>query len=399
MVIPPRRLGPIVAVLASLLLAGCSAAPTSPTTPTATAPIARGAPSPSPSPRATPSPTPGPFVPKLTDTVVQSGLRIPWDLDFAPDGRMFVTERAGNILVFESGQPNARRLANIAVPNVRAQGEAGLMGIAVDPDFARNGFVYVCASRTDEDEWRNQVLRYRAQGNDLTLDRVLIRTGMRAANIHDGCRMVFGPDRKLYITMGDAAVRQLSQDLGSLNGKLLRINPDGSIPEDNPIMPGATARTAIYAMGLRNSQGLAFEPGTSRLFLVEHGSNVHDEINLIRPGGNYGWPVLEGPGGTDRGFIDPLWSSGSSTIANSGGAFVHGPQWGQWSGSLMVATLKERDLRRFVVQGETVTPAEILLDETYGRLRSVVLAADGSLYVTTSNGSGDRIIRIAASRP
>ena len=350
-------------------------------------------------PTATPSSTPVPRVPTVRDEAVQSGLALPWDVAFLPDGRMVVTERVGNLLVFESGEPNARRVGNFAVPGVRAQGESGLMGIAVDPDFARNGFLYVCASRTDQGQWLNQILRLRLEAGAMTLDGVVIRDGMRAAAIHDGCRLVFGPDGKLWATMGESGQPRLAQDPSSLNGKVLRVNGDGSIPGDNPVLPGAAGRTAAYSFGHRNHQGLAFQPGTSRLYAIEHGEDEHDEINLIRAGANYGWPQQQGPGGGPRGYVDPVWSSGpAGTLATSGGTFVTGQQWGLWSGSLFVAQLKEADLRRFTIDGDVATQREVLLDRKYGRLRSVVLGPNGALYVTTSNGSGDRVIRLVASQ-
>ena len=345
-------------------------------------------------------------MPTIRDEVVQSGLSLPWDVAFLPDGRMLVTERVGNLLVFESAEPNARRVANLAVPGIRAQGESGLMGIAVDPAFASNRFVYVCASRTDQGQWLNQILRFRLEANTLTLDGFVIRDGMRAATIHDGCRLVFGPDGKLWATMGESGQPRLAQDPNSLNGKVLRVNTDGSIPDDNPILPGASRRTAAYSFGHRNPQGLAFEPGTGRVFAVEHGEDNHDEINLIRAGANYGWPLQAGPGGAARGFVDPVWSSGpAGTLATSGGTFMSGPQWGLWSGSLFVAQLKEADLRRFTIDGDAAsaggvvaTHREVFLDRKYGRLRSPVLAPNGALYVTTSNGAGDRVIRVVASQ-
>ena len=352
-----------------------------------------------PVPSRTPSPTPEPKVPAIRDEIVQSGLSLPWDVAFLPDGRMLVSERVGNLLLFESAEPNARRIANLAVPAVRAQGESGLMGLAVDPKFASTGFIYVCASRTDQGQWLNQILRLRLEANVLTLDGIVIREGMRAAAIHDGCRLAFGPDGRLWATMGEAGMRPLGQSVSTLNGKVLRVNPDGSIPDDNPILPGASARTAAYSFGHRNPQGLAFEPGSTRVFAVEHGEDNHDEINLIRPGANYGWALQAGPGGSARGFVDPLWSSGpAGTLATSGAAFVSGAQWGLWSGSLFVATLKEADLRRFTIDGEVATQREVLIDRRYGRLRSPVLAPNGALYVTTSNGSGDRVIRLVASQ-
>lgn len=374
-----------VAVALSACTSGPPSAVASTTPPGATA-----------SPR--PSPTPVPLQPIISDAPVQTGLRVPWDLAFAPDGRMFVTERPGNVLIFQSGAPGAPRIGTYSLPDVRAIGESGLMGIALDPGFASNGLLYVCASRMDEGEWRNQVIRLKASGNEIALDGYVIRAGMRAAVAHDGCTLRFGPDRKLWVSMGESTVRTLAQDTGSLNGKILRVNTDGSTPSDNPTLPGRGGPSAIWSWGHRNPQGIAFQPGTGTVFVVEHGADTHDEINVIEAGANYGWPLAEGPD-PQRRFKDPVWSSGSVTIASSGGTFVTGTAWGTWSGSLFTAQLKEMDLRRFVVDGTKVTPAEILLDGKYGRLRSPVLGPDGALYVTTSNGSGDRIVRIEARQP
>ena len=332
--------------------------------------------------------------PTLTDTVIQSNLSVPWDLAFAPDGRLFVTERMGTILMFESGKPNAKKLGSMRV-DVHSMGEAGLMGIALDPSFAKNGFLYVCASRMDAGEWRNEILRYQAAADTMSFDGYVIRNGILAASIHDGCRLAFGKDGKLWATMGENGNGRLAQDPNTLNGKILRMNSDGSVPDDNPILPGAANRTYAYSMGHRNPQGLAFQPGTNVVFEVEHGATTNDEINILAPGKNYGWPEQEGIGGAARGFIDPIWTSGTATYATSGAAFVTGDRWGSWSGSLFIATLKEQDLRRFEVSGTNVVPKEVLYDQKYGRLRSLVLGSDGALYLTTSNGSGDRIVRVA----
>ena len=333
--------------------------------------------------------------PLLIDTVIQSGLSVPWDIAFASDGRMFMTERLGTIVMFESVKPNAKRVATMKVPDVHAMGEAGLMGIALDPNFVTNGLLYVCASRNDLGEWRNQILRYKAGADSITFDGYVIRSGAQAAAIHDGCRLRFGPDGKLWATMGETGNGRLAQDPSSLNGKVLRMNGDGTVPDDNPILPGASARTYAYSMGHRNPQCLAFQADTGVLFEIEHGATTHDEINVVSPGKNYGWPDQQGMGGTAKGFVDPIWTSGAVSYATSGATFVAGDRWGAWAGSLFIATLKEQDLRRFAVSGTAVVPKEVLYDQKYGRLRSVVQGPDGALYLTTSNGSGDRIIRIA----
>ena len=333
-------------------------------------------------------------VPTLTATVIQGGLRIPWDVAFAPDGRMFVTERVGNLLVYASTAPNAAQLSNTAVaPNIRAIGEGGAMSIELDPGFASNGLLYVCATVTDGGQALNQVLRYRMSGNTPVLESHVIRFGMRAASNHNGCRIRFGPDGKLWVTMGDAGNTALAQDPNSLNGKVLRVNSDGSIPADNPVMTGASGRSAVYTMGNRNPQGLTFEPGTGRPFEVEHGDSTHDEINILVAGANYGYAICRGPCSDPR-FTSPAWSSGNGVIAPSGGDFARGSQWGAWDGSLFTGQLAQTDLRRFSIAGNVATQREILYDGTYGRIRTVRQGLDGSLYLTTSNGTGDRVIRL-----
>jgi glucose/arabinose dehydrogenase len=347
---------------------------------------------------ATPSTSPSSSGPTIVATVIQSGLIVPWEVAVAPDGRMFVTERPGTISVFESTAPAAKRVLSTQVSGVRAMGEAGLLGMALDPDFARNQFFYVCASRLDQGEWRNQVLRYRASASALAVDTTILRAGIVASGLHDGCRMRFGPDGKLWIATGDGGLPARAQDAASLNGKVLRINADGSVPSDNPTLKGQSAPSAVYALGLRNPGGLAFDPRSGVCFVVDAGDQMQDEIDEVSSGANFGWPAALGPNGASRGFVDPLWSSGGSTLAVSGAGFLSGPGWGAWSDSLVIATLKEQDLRRFSVADAHVTEHEVLLDQKYGRLRAVTAAPDGSLLVTTSLGSGDRIIKIVPAR-
>jgi glucose/arabinose dehydrogenase len=249
----------------------------------------------------------------------------------------------------------------------------------------------------DGGQWLNQVLRYRMNGNTPVFDGYVIRSGMRANSNHDGCRIRFGPDGKLWVTMGDAGNLANGQNPNVLNGKVLRVNGDGSIPADNPIMPGATARTAVYTMGNRNPQGLTFEPGTGRPIEVEHGDDTHDEINILRAGANYGYPTCRGPCGDPR-FVDPAWTSGNVTFATSGADFARGVQWGAYDGSLFVAQLKESDLRRFTLSGAVATQRDVFFNGTYGRIRTVRQGPDGSLYLTTSNGAADRVIRITPTQ-
>ena len=402
-----RRIG---ILMAALWVSACvSPAATS----TATPVVAPGSPTASATVAATlartaqPSPPGAAFVPRLDDQVIQSGLVTPWDVAFTPDGRMLVTERRGTVQLYGSGAPGAARLATLTVEGVREFGEAGLMGIAVDPSFASNGLVYVCATRLIPPAGTpvNQVLRYRLAGSAWSFDAYVIRDGLRSGGNHDGCRIRFDGSNHLWVTMGETGVEALSQDPNSLNGKILRVDPDGSIPADNPIIPGATGRTAVYSWGHRNPQGIAFN-GTD-VYAVEHGPDTDDEINFIVPGANYGWPLLRQTGGPARGMKDPIWSSGGVTFATSGAAFVSGDQWGTWSGSLFVVALKDTSLRRFTVTPTVATQQDLLLKAKYGRLRGAVQGPDGALYITTSNRDGrgtpvsgdDRIVRITPLRP
>lgn len=342
--------------------------------------------------------------PVLSAQTIASGLVIPWDVAFVPDGTMLVTERPGRIRVYPSGGTTVPPIRTITVPGVRAVGEAGLMGIAVDTDFASNGYVYVCASRLVSGAWRNQVLRYQIAVNGSWANLTVLNIGtMLANNIHNGCAVEMDKHGKLWISMGDANNTSLAQNRNSYNGKILRVNRDGSVPSDNPVINGT--RNHVYSWGHRNPQGIAFQPGTDRVYVVEHGPQLDDEINLMVPGGNYGWPCFTGPGNTYQtisgcgpagNYRNPAWTSGLPTLATSGGAFAWGSQWADWNGHLFVSNLKESDVRRFAPNGAgtTMSMGATLYNGSWGRLRAMVSGPGGQLYVTTSNGSGDRVIRI-----
>ena len=348
-------------------------------------------------------------VPSPSGTTIQNGLVIPWDVAFGPDGQMFVTERPGRVRVYRNGRPGAALLATTTLGGVRAEGESGVMGMAVDHLFEQNRLIYVCASRMYNGQWLNQVLRYRVRSDwRLVFDRFIIRLGMRANTIHNGCAVQEGPDHKIWVSMGDSAEPWRAQSTSRLNGKILRVNRDGTTPSDNPVWPGHSGPSLIYSIGHRNPQGIAFQPGTGRPYAVEHGPDRDDEINWIRSGRNYGWPCVTGlnnsflpgtsgcPGGTSA-FTRPVWSTEGPTLATSNGVFLRNQsKWGSWTGNLMVSTLKHQDLRRFSIDssGKPATLRSILFDGAWGRLRATVLGPGYQLYVTTSNGSNDRVVRI-----
>ncbi|MDQ3632093.1 MAG: PQQ-dependent sugar dehydrogenase, partial [Actinomycetota bacterium] len=327
-------------------------------------------------------------------TTIARNLRVPWDIAFLPDRRALVTERGGAVRIVS----RARRLrgAPLARIPVRAAGEGGLLGVAVDPDFARGRrFVYFYVTRGSI-----RIERYRFAGNRLRRDGTVL-TGIRGGSIHDSGRLRFGPDRRLYITTGDAGSGALAQQDG-LNGKVLRLAPAQ--------YRGSTGSPERYAKGLRNPQGLDWQPGSNRLWVTDHGPSGFDgpsgkdELNVVRRGANYGWPVRRG---RDHGaFAAParVWGR---TIAPSGLTFVS-RDGSSWTGDVLVAALKGRSLRRLAVSGARVTGERTLLQGRYGRLRAVVEAPDGTIWVTTSNNGDqygspvsrddDRILRIIPPR-
>jgi len=323
--------------------------------------------------------------------LVASGLRAPWAVDLAPDGRLFVTERAGRVRVVQLGPGGGLRADPWAtVPaSTSSDGEKGLLGIALDPNFASNGFVYLYYSyAASGGVTRNKVVRMR-DANDRGVEETIVLDGIPGNNDHDGGRVKFGPDGKLYLTTGDAEDGANAQNASSLAGKILRLNKDGSIPSDNP-----TPGSAVWSLGHRNVQGIAWQPDTAVLYETEHGpSNLfpdccNDEVNLIVAGGNYGWPTVRGTPGDPR-FRDPLIDSGRvETWAPSGAAFATKP--GPLRGSFLFATLRGQHLHRVVFgpDGRTVLFQEKLLTNRYGRLRDVFEIASGEFLVLTSNRDG-----------
>ena len=311
--------------------------------------------------------------------VVAAGLVVPWGLDFLPDGSALVAQRdPGTILRVRPGRP-ARQVARIA--DLVAGGEAGLLGLAVSPTYRRDGWVY--AAYTTATDLR--VVRFRLAATPVP--QVLL-SGIPRATFHDGGRIAFGPDGMLYAGVGDAGVPARAQDLTSRNGKILRVRPDGGVPADNPFPD-----SPVYSYGHRNVQGLAWDRH-GRLFATEFGQSTWDEVNRIVPGGNYGWPIVEGVAGDSR-FRDPVVVWPPAQASPSGAAFTRG--------TLYVAALRGTRLWAVPVdQDGTVGVPVAELVGTFGRLRTVAVAPDGALWVTTSNreprgvppaADDDRILR------
>jgi len=313
-------------------------------------------------------------------TVIATGLQVPWGLAFLPDGSALVSERVtGRIWQIDA---NGSKRIVVRVPGVATNaGEGGLLGLAVSPNYARDRLVYAYLTTARD----NRIVRFRLGGRV----RAIV-TGLRRGVIHDGGRIAFGPDGKLYAGVGETGDMGLAQNRRSQNGKILRMNPNGTVPSGNPFKG-----SRVWSWGHRNVEGLAWD-GSGRLWESEFGQNRFDEVNLIRKGRNYGWPIVEGRGSTQGGrFVNPLVTWPTSQASPSGDAVA--------GSNLYVAALQGQCLYRIPIQGTRLGTPVRLLAGRFGRLRTVVRAPDGSLWVTTSNRDGrgqpqpgdDKVIRVA----
>lgn len=345
----PRALAVLAAVL---LLAACSAGGASP---------APSEPEPAdPAPASEPGPEPSPAT---LPQVVATGLQAPWGLAFLPDGTALVTERdTGEVLrVSRDTEPTPLGV----VPGVAHGGEGGLLGIAVSPRFAEDGAVFVYLTAAGD----NRVVRLRLDGDVLTQEAVVL-DGIPKGSIHNGGRIAFGPDGFLYVATGDASNASHSQDPASLGGKILRVTPDGEPAPGNPV-----ESSPVWSLGHRNVQGLAWT-ADGQLVASEFGQNMWDELNLIQPGGNYGWPTVEGVGGVPR-FAEPLVTWRPEEASPSGIAVV--------GDVVYVAALRGEALWRVPLEGDGAGEPERLLHGEYGRLRAVEPDGTGALWLLTSN--------------
>lgn len=314
-------------------------------------------------------------------SVLVDGLNVPWELVSVPDGRMFVTERPGTIRVIENGELASEPLIEFAAP-FNEEGEGGLLGLAADPDFDNNGYLYAYHSYLEGGgDIANRVLRLKVSDGKATIDKELLSDIPGGVN-HNGGRIKIGPDNLLYITTGERYEPELAQNEDSLGGKILRIGLDGSIPEDNP-----WPNSPVYSMGHRNAQGLAWNLDNGYLYATEHGQRNFDEINRIEAGENYGWPEVEGDDDKNGTYQAPLAHSGDETWAPSGVAFI---EEGPWAGSLLAANLRGEQLLKITLSedGTQVTQVEPIFKDEWGRIRNVTAGEDGKLYVLTNNRDG-----------
>ena len=332
---------------------------------------------------------------KISAEIVVSGLTNPWAIVPAPDGRFYITETAGNIRILESGKLSTPLQG---VPTVAEIGQGGLLDLAFHPDFQKNQWIYLAYTVAPDGKARTRISRFRLDGTRLTdMHPILADNGAIGTDgAHFGCRLLFGKDGKLYATIGERHQRELAQDLGKINGKILRFNDDGTIPADNPFVKTAGARPEIFSYGHRNPQGLDMHPETGQLYDTEHGPSGNDapgggdEINLLVAGANFGWPVIHHEM-KKEGMISPI-KEYTPALAPSGSVFYKGSKLAAWKNDYFFATLRGESLMRVRLSGTTLVEEERLLNQKFGRLRDVANGADGNLYVLSQDG---RVIRVS----
>ncbi len=339
------------------------------------------------------------------------GLEHPWSLAFLPDGRMLVTERPGRLrIIGADGALDPRGVAGV-LP-VGEHGQGGLLDIALHPDFRANGLIYLSYTGTGPGGYSTEVARAKLveSGGPPRLEdvQVIFRQEPRSSGgRHFGSRLVFDRDGLLYVTLGDRGDQDRAQRLDDLAGKIVRIGDDGRIPADNPFKNTSGARPEIFTLGNRNVQGAALHPQTGVLWTHEHGPQGGDEVNVIRAGINYGWPVITygvnyvigtkiGEGNAKPGMAQPVWKWVPS-IAPSGMAFYTGDQFPEWRRNLFVGALKDRMLVRLELDGDKVVKEERMLRDAVGRVRDVRTGPDGFLYLLTDAPDG-ALVRIEPVR-
>lgn len=341
----------------------------------------------------------GPDTVKIT--VLAEGLEHPWALAFLPDGGMLITERPGRLRLLHKG-----RLGTVSgLPDIVAKGQGGLLDVALHPGFKENRWLYLSYSESGEGGMGTAVGRGQLQGNRLTNWQTLFRLAPKTSKRqHFGSRLVFDGKGYLYITLGDRGQRHRAQDLADHAGSLIRLHDDGRIPEDNPFAGMPARRAAIYSYGHRNIQGAALHPKTRQLWTHEHGPQGGDELNIIKPGSNYGWPVITygkeygtgfsiGEGTSRTGMEQPVYYWAPS-IAPSGMSFYTGDKFPNWQGDLFIGSLKFDSLVRLELEGNSVIAEQRMLQGRLGRIRDVRQGPEGYLYLLTDEDNG-KLVRLA----
>ena len=407
-----------LALLAGLALGGCSGddsvgeVPPPASTPSSGSgtPSDTSEPSPSPAPRDT-------AVPRLAVEVVAEGFEHGWDIGFVPDGKALVTERPGRISLVSGLREGARRTTVRAdLDDLFVAGEGGLMGMVVHPDFVTSREFTTCQTHQEDGAAKDiRLVTWRLSGDEQSAERVkTLLSGLPiSSGRHSGCRPEIGADGALLVGTGDTAQGNIPQDRTILGGKVLRLDLETGQPlPDNPFASSSNRRERyVLSYGHRNVQGVAVRPGTGVVYTAEHGPTFNDEVNRIRPGANYGWDPSQGGtvGGYDESVsmtdrkrfpdaVPAIWQSGSTTQAVCAAEFLEGSQWAGLEGALVVTALKGAKLLLLTLKEDGTLAKVSIPKETngpYGRLRAARMGPDGALYVTTTNGEDDKLLRIS----
>lgn len=385
--------------IAGIAIAACSATSPNIATP---APSAEVSPSPAVSASAA--------VQGFQQKTIAEGLERPWGMAWLPDGTMLISEKAGRLRILRNGVLEPTPIAG--VPEVMPSGQGGLLDVSLHPRFAENRFVYLTYASGTADANRTRIARATFDGKALQDLRVIFEVSqVKSGTQHFGSRILWLPDGTMLVAIGDGGnppvqlegdlIRKQAQNLRSRLGKIVRLNDDGSIPRDNPLVANANADPAVWSYGHRNIQGIAFDPGTKRVWVTEHGARGGDELNLAEAGKNYGWPLVthsqEYAGGeisqerSRPGTIDPkvVWTPAK---APSGLAFYTGDRFPAWKGNLFAGGLVSQDVRRIELDaaGNVRSQEEIRIGQ---RVRDVRQGPDGLLYVLTDESNG-KLIRL-----
>ncbi|MFB6345139.1 MAG: PQQ-dependent sugar dehydrogenase [bacterium] len=322
--------------------------------------------------------------------LVEDGLEHPWALDWLPDGRILITERPGRLYLYDGED----RQSLSGLPEIQSRNQGGLLDVKVHPNYENNGWIYFTYSSPRDGGTATTLARARIDGDSLVnVEELYVQSPAFVTARHYGSRIEFLSDNTVVFTIGDRGQRTPAQDTMNPAGSNIRLNDDGYIPEDNPFVDREGFLDEIYSYGHRNVQGMDLHPQTGRLWQAEHGPNGGDELNVIYPGENYGWPestygteytdnspIGKTPDETPQ-FVAPLTHWSPTSIAPSGMAFYTGKKFDEWNGDIFVGALAKQHLRRIEVDGETVVDQEVLLNGTIGRIRDVLVGPDDFLYL------------------
>jgi len=329
------------------------------------------------------------------ETIVK-GLENPWSIDFLPNGRILVTERPGRLRIIDNGKLSEPIKG---LPKIKAKGQGGLLDIALDPDFTNNQTIYISFSGVDKTGIGTEVASAKLIGNELIDVKILFKALPKSRGGHHfGSRLLISNDGNLFITLGDRGTKERAQEINDHAGSLIRINKDGSIPNDNPLIKNTAAKPEIYTYGNRNMQGIAAHPETGEVWTIEHGPQGGDELNLMKSGVNYGWPIITygvnyvigtkiGEGTEKEGMTQPIhyWVP---SIATSSLMFYSGDKFPEWKNNAFVSSLVFGQLARLEIKNNKVIKEERLLDGDFGRIREVHQGIDGLIYFITDDTRG-----------